>query len=77
MAFSGNENGWIGDKYGKWISEGVIDMLTISYYDDDFVEENNNSRIDTTWSIIQINKEGLLKENTYKRVKYLEGRKIE
>ncbi|WP_366183834.1 hypothetical protein [Flavobacterium ovatum] len=77
LAFSANKSGWLGDKYGKWISEDVMDMTTVSHYDDDFIEDNNNSRIDTTWSIIRINKEGLLKENIYKKVAYLEGRKIE
>ncbi|QVY66021.1 hypothetical protein [Polaribacter sp. Q13] len=77
LAFTGDKDGWLGDKYGKWISEDIMDMITISYYDDDFVETNNNSRVDTTWSIIRIDKKGLFKENAYKRVKYLEGRKIE
>ncbi|NIJ44887.1 hypothetical protein FHR24_001326 [Wenyingzhuangia heitensis] len=77
LAFSGSENGWLGDKYGKWIGENVLDMVTVSYYDDDFVEDNNNSRVDTTWSVININQQGILKENNYKRVRYLEGRKME
>ncbi|GAA4237902.1 hypothetical protein GCM10022291_26290 [Postechiella marina] len=77
IAFTGDESGWLGDKYGKWISNDIMDMMTISYYDDDFNPNNNNSRIDTTWSIIRIDKLGFFKEYAYKRVRYLDGRKIE
>lgn len=77
IAFTGDQSGWLGDKYGKWISKDIMDLLTISYYDDDFNPNNSNSRVDSIWSIIKIDKAGFLEEYPYKRVKYLDGRKIE
>lgn len=76
LAFSGEDNGWIGDKYGRWKNDSILEVMEIVNYDDDFVEANNNSQVDTIWSIIKLNFKGVLSEEVTRKVKYLEGRKI-
>lgn len=77
IGFDGEEyNGWLGEKSGMWLNDSIFKAIEISDYDDDFVEANNNSQIDTIWSLIHLNSQGYFSETITQKVKYLEGRKI-
>ena len=77
IGYTGGDGGWIGEKYGAWYSEFGLGTTEVSNYDDDHIEDNNNSEIDTTWSEIQLSKKGLFKYIEHHKVKYNGNKQVE
>lgn len=76
IGYTGGDGGWVGEKYGKWLNDTILKTIVVSDYDDDLVE-NNNSEIDTTWTVIKLDKNGYFEENEIDSVKYIGNRRIE
>jgi len=77
IGFTGADGGWIGKKIGKWTRETIIETMTTSSYDEDFIEKNNNTEIDTTWSIIKTGQNGYLENTESLVVKYVGDKQVE
>ncbi|MAN29343.1 MULTISPECIES: hypothetical protein [Mesonia] len=77
ISYMGADGGWIGEKYGEWENDSIIKTITYSEYDEDFIEDNNNTKIDTTWSVIKIDKNGIITEKIIDSVNYIGNKKIE
>jgi len=71
MGYTGADGGWGGDMYGNWINEFSIGSTETSNYDNDLMEETNNSEIDTIFSETQLNDKGYFKYIEHHKVKYI------
>ena len=79
IGYTGGDGGWSGHKFGKWVDEHWISSIEPSIVDDPFAEPNEivEKEIDTTWSEIKINDNGIMKYTETKKVKYIGAKKIE
>jgi len=77
IGYEGADGGWIGKKIGKWTRETIIETVESSSYNEDLEENNNNTEIDTTWSVIKTGQNGFLENTDSHTVKYIGNKKIE
>ena len=73
----GMDGGWYGKRFGKWFNDYGIGSTLINSYDEDLIEENNKTEIDTTWSEYEFSKKGTIKHIEHHRVKYKGNEQIE
>lgn len=76
IAYSGGDGGWEGEQYGEWQNDSILKIVSTSDFDNDLLEETNNSEIDTIWSTIKLNKKGLFTQIKNDSVKYVGSKKI-
>ncbi|TMM59313.1 hypothetical protein FEE95_07735 [Maribacter algarum] len=77
IGYEGGDGGWVGKQYGSWTSEAIIETTTTSDYDEDLIESNNNTEVDTTWSFIKIDQNGYFEKTDSLAVKYIGDKKVE
>lgn len=77
IGYMGADGGWYGEQYGFWKNDSILKVTEVSNYDEDLIEENNNTKIDTTWSKIKVDKNGFISKKEIDSVNYLGNQKIE
>ena len=73
----GGDGGWYGEQYGFWKNDSILKITEVSNYDEDLIEENNNTKIDTTWSKIKFDKNGVISKVEIDSISYLGNQKIQ
>jgi len=77
IGFEGGDGGWMGERYGHWLSEYGIDSTMINIYERESAENNHPIERDTTWSEYQFDKKGMIKYMAHHQVKYLGDKQIQ
>ncbi|WP_336069867.1 hypothetical protein [Mesoflavibacter sp. CH_XMU1404-2] len=77
IGYMGGDGGWYGEQYGFWKNDSILKITEVSNYDEDLIEENNNTKIDTTWSKIKFDKNGVISKVEIDSISYLGNQKIQ
>lgn len=75
IGYTGADGGWIGEKYSVWENDSTLAAITTSEYDEDLIEENNNTEMDTIWSVIKFDEQGYISEKVTNSVHYIGSKK--
>lgn len=75
IGYTGGDGGWTGEQFGTWINDSILKTTIVSDYDEDLID-NNNSEIDSIWTVIKLNQYGYLQEIRIDSVKYIGDKKI-